>query len=152
MGGSLGASPRTVPTARSGAHLDRAVRIDLSGSVQGNAGGEKPAPVLSLCYDVVMSSSEPIPISVAEAKRRFADVLGTVRYQGERYVVERNGTPMAALVPLTDVPNLSEQTQPPGFLALVGAFEDEPEYAQSLADVVRSRRTQRSRPAPRLSG
>lgn len=95
--------------------------------------------------------SELIPISVADAKRRFSDVLGTVRYQGERYVVERNGTPMAALVPLADVPDLSEQTARSGFLALVGEFEDEPEYAESLADVVRSRRTQRSRPAPRLS-
>jgi prevent-host-death family protein len=97
-----------------------------------------------------MSYSSLTPISVAEAKRRFADVLGTVRYQGERYVVERNGTPMAALVPITDVPGASEETQRPGFLALVGAFEDEPEFAESLADTVRSRRTQRGRPAPWL--
>jgi prevent-host-death family protein len=98
-----------------------------------------------------MSDSPPIPISVAEAKRRFADVLGTVRYRGERYVVERNGTPMAALVPLTDLPGASAPAEPTGFLALVGAFEDQPQYAESLADAVRSRRTQRSRPAPRLS-
>ncbi len=97
-----------------------------------------------------MSRHGPIHINVAEAKRRFADVLGTVRYQGERYVVERNGTPMAALVPLADLQATSEQAERPGFLALVGAFEDEPEYAESLADAVRSRRAQRSRPAPRL--
>jgi prevent-host-death family protein len=97
-----------------------------------------------------MSQSGFTPIGVAEAKRRFADVLGSVRYQGERYVVERNGTPMAALVPLSDLPGASEQTERPGFLALVGAFEDGPEYADSLAEAVRSRRTQRSRPAPRL--
>jgi prevent-host-death family protein len=89
-------------------------------------------------------------ISVAEAKRRFADVLGTVRYQGERYVVERNGTPMAALVPLADVQARAEQTERSGFLALVGAFVDEPEYAESVTDAVRSRGAQRSRPAPRL--
>ncbi len=89
-------------------------------------------------------------ISVADAKRRFADVLGTVRYQGERYVVERNGTPMAALVPLTDLPESTGEQLRPGFLALVGAFEDAPEYAESLAEVVRTRGAQRSRPAPRL--
>jgi prevent-host-death family protein len=89
------------------------------------------------------------PIGVAEAKRRFADVLGTVRYQGERYVVERNGTPMAALVPLSELSDAVEPEQA-GFLALVGAFEDEPEYADSLAAAVRARRTQRSRPAPPL--
>jgi prevent-host-death family protein len=98
-----------------------------------------------------MSEQEPIHISVAEAKRRFADVLGTVRYQGERYVVERNGTPMAALVPLADLQATSEQAGRPGFLALLGAFAEEPEYAESLADAVRGRRTQRSRPAPRLT-
>ncbi len=98
----------------------------------------------------MMSDRELTHISVAEAKRRFADVLGTVRYQGERYVVERNGTPMAALVPLADLQGTSEPVGRPGFLALVGAFEDEPEYAESLADAVRSRRAQRSRPAPRL--
>lgn len=97
-----------------------------------------------------MSSHELIHISVAEAKRRFADVLGTVRYQGERYVVERNGTPMAALVPLADLHAISAPAERPGFLALVGAFADEPEYAESLADAVRSRRAQRSRPAPGL--
>jgi prevent-host-death family protein len=97
-----------------------------------------------------MSDSRITHISVAEAKRRFADVLGTVRYSGERYVVERNGTPMAALVPLADLSDASEQMPRPGFLALVGAFDDEPEYAESLDDAVRNRRTQRSRPAPSL--
>ena len=97
-----------------------------------------------------MSDRELIHISVAEAKRRFADVLGTVRYQGERYVVERNGTPMAALVPLADLPSISEQSKRSGFLALVGAFAEEPEYAESLANTVRGRGAQRSRPAPRL--
>jgi len=90
------------------------------------------------------------PIGVAEAKRRFADVLGAVRYRGERFVIERNGTPMAAVVPISEVQGATEQVERPGFLALIGAFEDEPEYVDSLADAVRSRRTQRSRPAPRL--
>ncbi len=97
-----------------------------------------------------MSERALTPIGVAEAKRRFADVLGAVRYQGERYVVERNGTPMAALVPLSDLPGAVAGKERSGFLALVGAFEDEPEYADSLTEVVRSRRTQRSRPVPPL--
>lgn len=99
-----------------------------------------------------MSQRSLTPIGVAEAKRRFADVLGTVRYSGERYVVERNGTPMAALVPLSDLEDEGESPGPAGFLALVGAFDDEPEYAESLAQVVRSRGAQRSRPAPQLGG
>ena len=97
-----------------------------------------------------MTESQATHISVAEAKRRFADVLGTVRYQGQRYVVERNGTPMAALVPVADLHEIDGAVERPGFLALVGAFEDEPSYAESLAEAVSGRRTQRSRPAPRL--
>jgi prevent-host-death family protein len=90
-------------------------------------------------------------ISVAEAKRRFADVLGTVHYRGERYIVERNGTPMAALVPLSDLEgDRHDDEERSGFLALVGAFADAPEYAETLAEVVRSRGSQRSRPAPKL--
>jgi prevent-host-death family protein len=90
------------------------------------------------------------PISVAEAKRRFADVLGTVRYGGERYIIERNGTPMAALVPVEDVQTASGESRRAGFLALVGTFDDAPGYADVLERVVQSRRTQRSRRAPHL--
>jgi len=97
-----------------------------------------------------MSQDELTRISVAEAKRRFADVLGAVRYRGEHYVIERNGTPMAALVPLADLPARAEQPERSGFLALVGAFADEPEYAESLSDTVSGRSAQRSRPAPQL--
>jgi prevent-host-death family protein len=88
------------------------------------------------------------PIGIAEAKRRFADVLGSVRYGGERYVVERNGTPMAAIVPLSDV-GMTEQPRS-GFMALVGAFDDAPEYAEALEATVRDRDRQASRKAPRL--
>jgi prevent-host-death family protein len=98
-----------------------------------------------------MASTGPTHISVAEAKRRFADVLGTVRYQGQRYVVERNGTPMAALVPLGDLQDARGDAECSGFLALVGAFDDEPRYAEVLTEAVRGRHTQHSRPAPRLS-
>jgi len=97
-----------------------------------------------------MSSVPPTSISVAEVKRRFADVLGDVRYRGERYIVERNGTPMAALVPLADLSGGAAHEGASGFLALVGAFDDASDYADVLDEVVRSRRTQRPRPAPPL--
>lgn len=93
--------------------------------------------------------SEPaIPISVADAKRRFSDLLGAVRYQHARYVIERNGTPMAAIVPLDDLEGKARTDQRQGLLALVGAFADSEEYADSLDDAVRSRSGQRSRRVP----
>lgn len=93
-------------------------------------------------------TSTPKTISVADTKRRFADVLGAVRYHQERFIIERNGTPMAALVPLGDLD--LPPAAPQGFLALVGAFADAPELADLLAETVTSRNTQRSRPAPPL--
>jgi prevent-host-death family protein len=102
-------------------------------------------------YDDMMSdrSSDLTPISVAVLKRRFADVLGAVRYSGERFVVERNGTPMAALVPLSEI-QTGKASPATGFLALVGAFDDAPEFADVLAEAVDDRASQDSRPAPRL--
>lgn len=99
-------------------------------------------------YDDIMSD-RPTTISVAEAKRRFADVLGAVRYRGQRFVVERNGTPMAALVPLSDLPRLPAPERA-GFLRLVGAFDDAPELADAVAAAVLDRPVQPFRPAPRL--
>ncbi len=91
----------------------------------------------------------PTKIGVAEAKRRFADVLGGVRYKGERYIIERNGTPMAAVVPLSDLEQHVERPAT-GFLALVGAFDDAPEFADAVAQTAGDRASQEGRPAPRL--
>ena len=39
-------------------------------------------------------------IGSREARKNFADLLGRVRYGGEVIIVERSGTPMAAMVPV----------------------------------------------------
>ena len=41
-------------------------------------------------------------LSVAEAKRRFSDVLGSIYHRGERVVVERRGRPIAAIAVASD--------------------------------------------------
>lgn len=92
--------------------------------------------------------TEPKRIGVAEVKRRFADVLGAVRYRGERFVIERNGTAVAALVPLHDLPRPSVERV--GFLALVGEFDEEPGFTHALDAAVESRAEELSRSAPDL--
>ncbi len=42
-------------------------------------------------------------MSVAEVKRRFADVIGKVQHGDTRIVVERRGTPVLGLVPAEEV-------------------------------------------------
>jgi prevent-host-death family protein len=39
-------------------------------------------------------------LNVAEAKRRFSDLLGRVAYGGETILITRRGRPMAKLVPV----------------------------------------------------
>jgi prevent-host-death family protein len=41
-------------------------------------------------------------ISATELARRLGDVLGRVRYRGESFLVERNGEPVAKVVPLAE--------------------------------------------------
>jgi len=43
-------------------------------------------------------------ISATELARRLGDVLGRIRYRGERFLVERNGAPVARLEPVAGVP------------------------------------------------
>lgn len=39
-------------------------------------------------------------IAATELARRLGDVLGRVRYRGDSFLVERNGDPVARLVPI----------------------------------------------------
>jgi antitoxin (DNA-binding transcriptional repressor) of toxin-antitoxin stability system len=41
-------------------------------------------------------------ISATELARRLGDVLGRVRYRGDSFVIERNGSAVARLVPLPE--------------------------------------------------
>lgn len=93
-------------------------------------------------------TEEAKDISVAEVKRHFADVLGAVHYQDKRFIIERNGKPMAALVPLRDLDVGPERSR--GFLALVGSFSDAPEFPETIDGTVESRGDQTTRPAPGL--
>lgn len=88
-------------------------------------------------------------VSVAEAKRRFSDVVGAVRYGSERFVIERRGTPVAAIVPIEDLATL-EGKGARGLIALVGSFRDAGDLPKILDGVVRTRSSQRRRPAPKL--
>mgnify|MGYP002640546092 FL=1 len=41
-----------------------------------------------------------IHVSSREARYRFSDIMGSIRYGGEEVIVERSGRPMAALIPV----------------------------------------------------
>ena len=85
-------------------------------------------------------------IGVAEAKRRFAELLDRVE-RGERFVVARRGRPVMALLPADDVDE-EEPSQQLGMLAFVGALADWPEFDEIMQEVVASRRHARDRDVP----
>lgn len=81
-------------------------------------------------------------LSVADAKARFGAVLDGVLHRDERYVIERHGRPVAAIVSLRDLHRLERQ-QPnggAGAMALVGLWYGVPEDEVD-ALVVRMRAT-----------
>ena len=46
-------------------------------------------------------------ITATELARRLSDVLNRVRYRGERFVVQRNGEPVATLAPAGPPPGIT---------------------------------------------
>ena len=89
-------------------------------------------------------------ISVADVKARFADVLDGVLHRGERYVVERHGREVAAIVALADLEKLDRAPsgKASGAMALVGLWQDVPddEIDAFLADLRASRDRDTGRP------
>ncbi|GEM_PF-1088523 len=64
-------------------------------------------------------------MGVGEAKKRFSELMSRVAYKRERFLIERHGRPMVALVPLEDLERLEhEPAAPKGLLAAVGAWAD----------------------------
>lgn len=45
-----------------------------------------------------------LKVATAEAKKRFSELLGRVAFAQARVIITRRGKPVAALVPLSDLP------------------------------------------------
>ena len=71
-------------------------------------------------------------ISATELARNLGDVLGRVRYRGDSFVIERNGTPVARLTPLVGE---SMVTVREALRAWREAAEPDPEFADLLERV-----------------
>lgn len=89
-------------------------------------------------------------ISSAEAKAKLSEIVGRVAHGGERYVIERRGKPMAAIVPVEDLERLDGEParRPKGILGLVGgwsALTDE-EIDKFIEDIYESRARDLGRP------
>lgn len=84
-------------------------------------------------------------LSVVEARRQFADLLGRVAYGREEIVIERTGRPMAVLINLEEYRRLkaleaehraAERAERFGLIRRAGernALDDEQAFAAGLA-------------------
>ena len=64
-------------------------------------------------------------INVADAKKHLSELMSRVAYNRERFLVQRRGKPMAALVSAEDLILLEQQEAPArGLLSAAGARAD----------------------------
>jgi len=101
---------------------------------------------------IIMARSKEVGmakgIGVAEAKRKFSELLARAAYGGERFIIQRRGKPIAALIGLDDLMMLEEEAQveePQGLLAAAGALADYEGFEEIMAEVYRSRRSAKGR-------
>jgi prevent-host-death family protein len=87
-------------------------------------------------------------LGVAEAKRRFSELIDRVR-QGERFLVHRRGKPVVALVSPSDV--LNRPKEPPiGLAAVAGALSDWEDLEEVVEEIYAARSRARDRAVPEL--
>jgi len=83
-------------------------------------------------------------MNVAEAKKKFSELLARTAYNGERFIINRRGKPMAALIGLDDLALLEEHKhsteKPQSLLAAAEALAGFENFEEIMNDVYRSRR------------
>jgi prevent-host-death family protein len=88
-------------------------------------------------------------MGVAEAKRRFSELIERVR-SGERFVVTRRGRAVVALVPPEEAEDAAEPQRYLGLAAFAGAAEEWEDIDDFVREIYAARRRARDRPAPDL--
>lgn len=79
-------------------------------------------------------------VGVGEAKKRFSELMSRVAYKRERFLIQRRGRSMVALVSAEDLERLEhEPAAPKGLLAAVGAWADYEELDQMVESIYRQR-------------
>lgn len=90
-----------------------------------------------------------VPLGVAEAKRRFSELLDRVD-SGERFVVSRRGRPAMVLGPPTPEALRRTAEKPIGLAAVAGALADWEDLEETVEEIYAARRGSRDRAAPDL--
>jgi prevent-host-death family protein len=92
---------------------------------------------------------EPHVLGVAEAKRRFSELIDRVG-EGEEFIVARHGRPAMALVPPSERSRRAANQRPIGLAAVAGALADWEDLDEVVRDIYAARRRSRDRAVPSL--
>jgi hypothetical protein len=65
--------------------------------------------------------------------------MSRVTFNRERFIIQRRGRPMAALVTPEDMAYLEKRATPKGLLSALGAWADFPEIDELVEDIYRQR-------------
>jgi prevent-host-death family protein len=87
-------------------------------------------------------------VSVAEAKSRFSELVQRASYGGERFLIEKRGKPVGAIVSVDALVRLEEGTPSSpgqGLLAAVGAMAEFDEFESIMQEVMKQREQARDR-------
>ena len=78
--------------------------------------------------------------SVADAKKNLSELMSRTAYNNERFLIQRRGKPMAALVSVEDLARLEKDiAAPKGLLAAVGALADFDGLDSMIEEIYRQR-------------
>lgn len=66
-------------------------------------------------------------VSTTQARENLADLLNRAAYRGERFIVDRHGKPLAAIVPVEDLERL-EALEDAADLKAVAEVREDAEY------------------------
>ena len=79
-------------------------------------------------------------LGVGEAKKRFSELMSRVTFKGERFLIERHGKPMVAIVSAEDLEALERDAiEPKGLIAAIGAWAEHDEIDQMVEEIYRLR-------------
>ncbi len=89
-------------------------------------------------------------INVAEAKRRFSELMNEVVYHKKSFLIARRGKPLVGLVPASEIKTTAPTSPLRGFLALVGTWGEFNDLDEVIEKIYQQRSEDKPRSVPPL--